>query len=97
MGQIVVRLGADQYVKWSNTTDSPISHVMRRDEILDRLQSEDHMSFEQAKYLLDVVVDGSGTSDPGTDLETVLATNCAGSGGETLTIEEILSRYRKIE
>ena len=96
MGTFVVRLGDDQYVKWSNTVDAPVSPVLTRSELILFLEAEDQVTFSQAEHLL-TLADHNGTSDPHTDLESLLATNRAGSEGQNLSIAEIIQDYRRTE
>lgn len=90
---LVVRLGEEQYVKWSNTTDAPVSYVTGRDELIRRLESDERLSFSQASHLLDVA-DETGTSDSAVDLASLLANNRAGEDERHLTVDEIVHLYR---
>lgn len=92
MGSFVVRLAEGRYVKWSNTVDAPVSPVLDRSALVELLEAEDQLTFSQADQLL-TLADDNGTSDPATDLETLLETNRAGPNEESLTVEEILRRY----
>lgn len=93
MGVLVVRLGKEQYVKWSNTTDAPVSYVMGRDELVRHLESEDQVSFNQAVHLV-AVADATGTSDPDVTLASLLSSNRAGPDERRLSVDEIVRQYR---
>ena len=93
MGVLVVRLGNEQYVKWSDTTDAPVSFVMGREELMQHLESEDRVSFSQAARLLELA-DEMGTSDPDVKLQGLLDHNRAGPGERRLTTDEIVTMYR---
>jgi|SRR5215210_500742 len=92
VGVLVVRIGQDQYLRWSNTVDAPVTCVMGREEIRRNLE-EHNVPYAQAVRLLDLV-DQSGTSDPGVDLTTLLDENRAGPDEEWLSKDEILRAYR---
>jgi|SRR6478752_6488442 len=91
---LIVRLGDDAYVEWSNTTDAPVSHVMTRSEALEHLRDEDALDSDDALRLLDRA-DTIGTSDPAVDLDVLLATNRAGPGESRLSPSEILQHYKR--
>jgi hypothetical protein len=93
MGTLIVRLGPDQYVKWSNTTDSPVSCVMDRAAVVEHLERDDHLTFSQADHLV-VSADETGTSDPHVTFDELLATNRAGVDESCLSLSEILRQYR---
>ena len=93
MATLIVRLGDNQYVKWSNTTDSPVSYVMSREEIIEHLEGADDLSFTQADHLLEIA-DRTGTSDPQLTLEGLVSTNRAGIDESALSVAEILVQYR---
>lgn len=93
MGVLIVRLGKEQYVKWSNTTDAPVSYVTGRDELIRQLESEDGVSYSQAAHLLEVA-DETGTSDPNVNLANLLDNNRAGPDESWLTADEIVRQYR---
>jgi hypothetical protein len=91
---LVVRLAAGRYVKWSNTTDSPVRPVMDRDQLKDDLGRSDLLGPAVIDELL-ARVDARGTSDPDLSVSEVIATNRAGPNEEPLTVEEILDRYTR--
>jgi hypothetical protein len=93
VGVLVVRLGEEHYVKWSNTTDAPVSCVMGRDELIRQLESDEQVAFSQAVHLLDVA-DETGTSDADINLASLLANNRAGPDERRLTVDEIVRQYR---
>ena len=93
MGTLVVCLAEDKYVKWSNTTDSPVSPVLDRAALIDFLEHEDHLTFSQADHLI-AMADETGTSDPYVTLDELLATNRAGVDESCLSLSEILRQYR---
>ena len=92
MGSLVVRLQHNQYVKWSNTVDAPVSPVCTRETLIALLETEDEVSFSEASRLMDLA-DQGGTSDPHVDLATLLSTNRAGPAEEILTLDEIIRMY----
>lgn len=94
MATLIVRLEEDAYVRWSNTTDAPVSYVMTRSEIVEDLQNEDALDRDEALNLLDRT-DATGTSDSAVDLSVLLATNRAGPGESRLSALEILQQYRR--
>jgi hypothetical protein len=63
---LIVRLDAEQYVKWSTTVDAPVSCVMTRSELVHHLESQEQVSFELAVHLLDLA-DATGSSDRNLD------------------------------
>ena len=94
VGVFVVRLGDDQFVTWSNTTDSPVSYVMAREELITFLASEEAVPYEQAVHILDVAEE-RGVSRPDLDLADVLAANRAGDDEDRISVQEIVRRYRR--
>lgn len=92
---MIVRLGDAQYVKWSNTVDAPVSHVMTRTEMIHELEAHDRVPFSQAIHLLELT-DQSGVSDPDVDFAALLATNRAGPDETRLELDEILEHYRRL-
>lgn len=93
MGVLVVHLGEGQYVKWSNTTDAPVSYVLNREQLTHELETADQMTFSQAVRLLDLA-DEAGTSDPDVSLETLIEGNRAGPDESSLSLSDIIRDYR---
>jgi hypothetical protein len=73
---LVLRLAAGRYIKWSNTTDSPVGPVTGRDHLKDGLVRSDRLAPSVAEELL-VRVDAHGTGDPGMSLSEVIASDRA--------------------
>lgn len=94
MGTLLVRLTDDAYVKWSNTTDAPVSQVMTRGEALEALRNDDGFATDEVTRLL-AQADATGTSDPALSLEALLGTNRAGKNEACLSLSEILAEYRE--
>ena len=93
MAVLIVRLGDNQYVKWSNTVDAPVSCVLGRNELIRELESEDRLALSQAACLVDAA-DDTGTSDPAAPLDALLASNRAGPGESQLSLDEIVRQYQ---
>jgi hypothetical protein len=94
MGKLLARLAENAYVIWSNTVDAPISHVMTRDETLRAVQVAEGLRLAEAKRLVEQA-DATGTSDPDVGLETLLASNRAGTDESRLSAAKILESYRR--
>lgn len=94
MATLLVRLADDAYVKWSDTTDAPASHVMTKAEASDALQTDDGLASDEVERLIGQA-DTTGTSDPAVSLDALLATNRAGTNEESLSLSDILSEYRQ--
>jgi hypothetical protein len=92
VGDLILRLGHDQYVLWSNTVDAPVSWVMNRDRMIDKLEAEQGGNSEHIIELL-TTVDRTGSSDLATPLAEVLAENRAGPSERWLSVEEIVQAF----
>ena len=93
MAVLIARLGENKYVKWSNTTDSPVSNVMSKDDLIEDLESAEQLTFEEAMQLVQIA-NVAGTSDPNLGLESLVATNRAGPSEEWLSLDEIILHYQ---
>lgn len=89
----MVRLGPDQYVKWSTTVDAPVTHVMSRAHLLRTLEHEDMLPSTEANGLLELAAQ-TGTSDPDESIDVLLAANRAGPSETWLSVVDIIERYR---
>jgi hypothetical protein len=92
MAQLVVCLAENSYVLWSDTVDAPVSPVKGRSEMVSLLESEHHVTWEEADTLVRVA-DKGGTSDPTRTLAEVVKHNRAGPGEATLTLPELIRAY----
>ena len=92
MGQLVVCLGEDSYVLWSDTVDAPVSPATGRSKMVSLLESEHHVAWDEADTLVRVADEG-GTSDHGRTLAEVVRHNRAGPGESTLTLPELIRAY----
>ena len=94
MATLLVRLADNAYVKWSDTTDAPVGHVMTRAEASNALRNADGLATDEVERLVGQT-DTTGTSDPTVSLEALLAANRAGTHEESLSLDEILAEYRE--
>jgi hypothetical protein len=85
MARHILKIG-DQYLEWSSITDSPVTYLMSKQEMIDDLRiAQDRMDRAEA----------TGTSSfVGDDLAAALRFNRAGPKEEHLkTVEELVEHY----
>jgi hypothetical protein len=91
----IVKLADDAYCEWSTVVDSPVSHVLTREDALRRF---DHDRIARAEEYVTSVLPGPDDPHAGmlrpSSAEAFVAGNRAGPGEIELSLADIIERYR---
>lgn len=91
----IVKLPNGNYLVWSSVADAPLSYGLPSDAFADFARDEYGHIFNGASLETKMALaDRLGSSRPGYEtLEELIAGNCAGIDGSSLTLDEIVEVY----